>query len=114
MVDATKYAGSESSYLKAADLDGKRPQVVVSSVEEVEFENDDGKKIRLALGIQGKDKKVSLNPTNTKEMIAVFGGDTDAWVGKTIQLSTKSYDTFPDGLVVMAIDTEGLDDDIPF
>lgn len=114
MVDATKYAGNESAYLKAADLDGKRPQVAISSVEEVEFEDEGNKKVRLALGLQGKDKKISLNPTNTKEMINCFGGDTETWIGKTIQLSTKSYDTFPDGLVVMGIDTDGLDDDIPF
>ena len=113
-MDATKYAGNESAYLKAADLDGKRPQVVVDGVEEVEFEDDGSKKVRLALTIRGKDKKISLNPTNTKEMIAAFGGDTESWVGKTIQLGTKSYDTFPDGLTVTGIDTSGLDDSLPF
>ena len=115
-MDMTQYTGSESSYLKAEDLQGKRPQVVIESVELVSFDDDKGgKEIKPAVKLRGKEKALVLNPTNTKEIVSVFGPDSDSWIGKTIQLGTKHYATFGrDGITVMAIDTDGMDDEIPF
>jgi hypothetical protein len=114
-MDMTQYAGSESNYLKADDLQGKRPQVIIEGVEVVEFENDGNKEEKPALKLKGKDKKLVLNATSVKELISVFGPSSDDWSGKTIQLGTKHYPAFGrDGIVLTAINTEGLDDEIPF
>ena len=115
-MDMSKYAGKESNYLKAADLQGKTPNVLISGVELVEFDKDDGsKQIKPAVSLEGKEKKLVLNATNTETLMRKFGPDSEDWVGKTIMLSTHYYAAFDkEGLVVTAIDTEGLDDSIPF
>jgi len=114
-VDMTQYAGKESNYLKAADLQGKTPNVIIDDVELVEFENDGKREVKPALQLRGKEKKLVLNATNTDSLMRKFGADSETWKGKTIMLSTQYYAAFDkEGLVVTAIDTEGLDDEIPF
>jgi len=113
-----KYAGSESKYLKAADLDGKHIKVTIAAVELVEFEQEDGsKQQKPAIALVGKEKHVVCNPTTVNELGHAFGFDSDEWIGKEIGLSTKHYASLgKDGLVVTAIKTfeEQSDDDIPF
>ena len=113
-MDMTQYAGKESNYLKASDLNGSTPTVKVAGVELVEFENDGRKQIKPALQLEGKTKKLVLNATNTENMIRKFGPESGGWVGKTIMLSTQYYQAFDrEGLVVTAMDAS-IDDDIPF
>lgn len=116
-MDMTKYAGSESKYLKAADLQGKRPRVVIDGVELLEFEEENGKvKHKPALVLRGKEKKLVLNATNTEEIMRAYGSDSDDWKGREIQLSTKHYPKFGvDGLVVTALGSaDDPNDEIPF
>ena len=118
-MDMNKFAGSESKYLKAADLDGKNIQVVISKVELVEFDDDDGnKKVKPCLAMQGKDKMIVCNATSVTELIVAYGPDSDGWIGKKIGLSTKHYPAFgKDGLVITALDkppVEFEEDEIPF
>ena len=111
----SKYAGKENNYLKAADLQGKTPNVLIEAVELVEFENDGKKDVKPALSLQGKTKKLVLNATNTENLMRKFGGDSEGWIGKSIMLSTQYYQAFDkEGLVVTALDTEGFDEDLPF
>jgi len=114
----TQYAGSESKYLKATDLNGKRTRCVISGVELVEFERDDGRKDKKpAIAFNGKEKAMVCNPTSTSALNDAFGTDSEDWVGHEVELSTKHYATLgKDGLVLTPIggkETE-LDDDIPF
>ena len=108
-----KFAGSESKYLKAADLQGKSVKVVITGVELVEFEQDDGSKSeKPALTLRGKEKKVVCNPSTVNELALNFGWDSESWIGKEIGLSTKHYASLgKDGLVVTAMKTF-VDDDI--
>jgi len=114
-MDMQQFAGSESKYLKAADLQGKNIKVTISGVNLVEFEDDNGTKVQKpALALKGKDKEVVCNPTTVQELISAFGGDSDSWVGKEIGLSTKHYASLgKDGLVVTAMKSFE-DDQIPF
>lgn len=117
-MDMNKYAGSESKYLKAADLMGKSIKVVIEAVSIVEFENDAGEKSQKpALKLRGKDKQVVCNPTTVNELALAHGFDSDNWVGKEIGLSIKHYASLSkDGIVVTAI-KEFVDseiDDLPF
>ena len=114
-MDMNQFAGSESKYLKAADLQGKTIKVTISGVNLVEFENDDGsKQQKPAIALQGKDKQVVCNPTTVNELMQAYGVDSDSWIGKEIGLSTKHYQSLgKDGLVVTAI-KDFTDDEIPF
>ena len=114
-MDMNKFAGSESKYLKAADLQGKSVKAVISAVALVEFENDDGsKQQKPAIALVGKEKQVVCNPTTVNELMQAYGVDSDGWIGKEIGLSTKHYASLgKDGLVVSAM-KDFVDDEIPF
>lgn len=118
-MDMQKYAGSESKYLKAADLDGKSVKVTISAVKLVEFDDDDGSKYeKPCLQLEGKEKMIVCNATSVKEIISAYGTNDSDWIGKEIGLSTKYYPAFgKDGIVITAFGEpiEFVDDlDIPF
>ena len=70
-------------YLKAADLQGKRVQVVI---EKVEFE-DIGGETKPVLHFRGKTRGVVLNKTNATAIWGITGSDeTDEWPGTAITL----------------------------
>ena len=114
-MDMNQYSGSESKYLKAADLQGKSIKVTISGVEIVEFENDDGHKSQKpCLKLQGKEKMIVCNPTSVMELGQAYGFESEDWIGKNIGLSTKHYQSLgKDGLVITAEKTF-TDDEIPF
>ena len=117
MADMTQYAGSESKYLKASDLQGKRPTVTIAGVDFVEFDDDEkGKSTKPTLMLEGKEKQLVLNPSNTEEIIRAFGAESDDWTGKKVGLSVKFYKSFgKEGIVVTAIQEADVDDeDIPW
>lgn len=115
-MDMNQFAGSESKYLKAADLEGRNIKVTISAVNLVEFEQDDGsRQQKPALELQGKDKHVVCNPTTVNELGQAYGYDSDNWIGKEIGLSTKHYASLgKDGLVVTAMKDFEDNSDIPF
>ena len=121
-MDMKQYAGSESKYLKAADLQGRKPKVVIEGVELVEFDDrgDEGRKVRKpALKLRGKEKMLVCGPQSVEELGMSYGFDSDNWIGKEIGLSTRFYAQFgKEGIVVTAIDAapkfEEGGDDIPF
>lgn len=75
-------------YLTAADLQGAEPSVVIASVELKEF--DDGNKFLLTF--QGKKKGLVANKTNSKRIAALYGDDTDEWIGREIVLYSDMVD----------------------
>lgn len=118
-MDMTKYAGSESKYLKAADLAGKAVKVKIEAVNMVEFEDDTGHKYeKPCLKLVGKDKSVVCNATTVQELGGAYGWDSESWIGREIGLSTKHYHQLgKEGIVVTATEKPApdfVDDDIPF
>ncbi len=73
-----------SDYLKAADLNGAEPTVVIASVEVKKF--DDGNKFLLTF--QGKKKGLVCNKTNSDRIAMLYGDESDDWVGCEIVLYT--------------------------
>lgn len=71
-----------SAYLKAADLQDRNLKVVMDRVE-MEDIGGDHKPI---LYFQGKDKGLVLNKTNSNNIAAAYGDDTDMWSGQEIIL----------------------------
>jgi hypothetical protein len=114
-MDMTAYAGSESKYLKAADLNGKSIKVMISSVALVEFDNDGEKETKPCLSLQDKEKKVVCNATSVMTLGNAYGFDSDGWINKEIGLSTKYYEGVgKEGIVITAMSAFTDDDDIPF
>ena len=114
-MDMTQFAGSESNWLKAEDIKGKNVKAVISSVGATHFEANGDKPAqdKAHLKFEGREKGVILNATNTRTLITAYGKDSDKWVGKEIGLTTKDYEGFGSGIVVVILDAE-FEDDIPF
>ena len=74
--------------LKAADLQGTEPVVVIASVEMKKFDNGN----KLVLSFVGKKKTLVVNKTNASRIAYAHGTNTDGWVGKEIQLYTDFVD----------------------
>jgi hypothetical protein len=73
-----------SKYIKAADLKGHEPTVVIARAE-IEKLGEDSK---LVLYFQGKEKGLVTNRTNADRIAYLYGQDTDDWIGKEIVLYT--------------------------
>jgi hypothetical protein len=81
-------AAFPSTYLKAADLQGRTVPVAIDRVELEEI----GGEHKPILYFQGKDKGLVLNKTNANNIAAVYGDDTDDWIGGGIQLFPTMVD----------------------
>src|SRR3990167_4782183 len=77
-----------STYLKAADLQGKQVRVVIDRVglEEV----GDGHKP--VIYFKDKDKGLVLNKTNANNISLVYGDEMDDWIGEQIELFESMVD----------------------
>lgn len=71
-----------SNYLKAADLQGRQVSVAMANVAYEKMGDD----TKLVLYFAGKDKGLVLNKTNANNIAAIYGQDTDAWIGKSVVL----------------------------
>ena len=92
----------QSRYLKAADLAGRRVEVTIETVSTAKMRDGTSK---LILTFTGKRKALTLNKTNTRALIVLFGAETDAWLGHTITLAPQRVDFA--GQVVDAIRIAG-------
>jgi hypothetical protein len=74
-------------FLKAALLDGKDWTVTIAKVRLEEMEKDDGgKEVKGIVGFSDAKKEWVLNRTNATCLAAMFGRDTDGWIGKRVTL----------------------------
>lgn len=77
-----------STYLKAADLQGRTASVTIRNVV-METVGQDQKPI---IYFNGKEKGMVLNRTNANTISMVYGQNTDDWQGGEIQLFTAMVD----------------------
>ena len=76
-------------YIKAADLQGKRVQVVIDRVDM----EDIGGETKAVLHFQGKERGLVLNKTNANAVWGITGTDeTDDWGGTAITLYPSKTD----------------------
>lgn len=118
-----------SSYLKAADLQGRSITVTIADCK---FETL-GDETKAVIYFQGKDKAMVCNKTNATTLKDAYGSDTDLWRGKKIELYSERVPfqgRIVDGLRVRAAQrvdiqappkappapatAEPMDDDLPF
>ncbi len=75
-----------SGYLTAADIDGRDPICTIEEVTVKKFENDGRVQVKLDITFAEEEKHLLCNVTNATTIGDVFGSETDAWVGRKIQL----------------------------
>jgi hypothetical protein len=71
-----------SNYLKGTEIAGKTARVIISGVEDVEFE----KGLKPVLSFEGKKKRLVVNATNFDILCAGISNNTKDWPGHTITL----------------------------
>jgi hypothetical protein len=77
-----------SDTLKAEDIEGKEPTVVIASVEMKKFDNGN----KLILKFQNAKKALVANKTNSKRIAMMYGSDTDKWIGRPVTLYVDIVD----------------------
>ncbi len=79
-----------SVYVSAADIDKivtdtqREPAVTIASVSREQLGTD----MKVVARFVGQTKAAIINPTNGKILAAMFGDDSEMWIGQTITLCT--------------------------
>lgn len=77
-------------YLAAPDLRGRAATVVIERVDLQPVEDEQGNaRDRLIVGLVGKKKAWVLNRTNAELIAAMFGPDTDEWIGHAVTIRAE-------------------------
>lgn len=77
----------DRDYIYAFDLAGKDVTVTISRVEAATLTGQGGRKTKKpVVFFEGKDRGLALCKTNSKQIAALYGNDTDKWLGKKITL----------------------------
>lgn len=77
----------KGAFISAAEFDGRVPTFTVKEVKLEKLEQDDGRqKDKGVIMFHEIDRGWVLCRTNAMCLAALFGDDTDAWVGKRITL----------------------------
>jgi len=92
-----------NEYLGSWDLEGgKEPVVTIEKVKGVKLKSHQGDDQQAAkITFEGIGKPLIAKATVLKSIAAMYGNDTDGWVGKQIQLCVAMVPAF--GEVVEAI-----------
>jgi hypothetical protein len=76
-----------SKYLTAADLNGKSFTLAIKAVTLEEMVTHDSKKVQKPVAwFEKAQKGFVMNSTNAHIVVALYGDDTDGWIGKRITL----------------------------
>ena len=79
--------GFKSAYIAAVEFGGKEPTLVIESVKLEGVADDKGAvKDRWAVRFRGTPRAWLLNLTNAQLLAAMWGRDTDGWVGHAVTL----------------------------
>ena len=82
-------AAFPGQFIKAADLQGKRVQVTIESVDM----EDIGGEMKPVVHFKGKDRGLVLNKTNSNAIWGITGSEeTDEWTGVAITLYPSKTD----------------------
>lgn len=81
-----------SKFLSAEDLQGREITVIMDHVIMEEVGNGNDKKTKPVLYFRGKQKGLALNKTNSTNIAAIYGPNTDTWQGQPVILFTAWVD----------------------
>ena len=77
-----------STYLKAADILGKRLKCIIESVSFEAVSQDPDEAHKLVIHFKGASKAMVLNKGNTSLLTDLYGDETDLWTGQPVILTT--------------------------
>lgn len=75
-----------SNYLKASDLQGRNVTVTIDRVDMEMIGNGSNREQKMVMYFAGKDKGMVVNKTNANNIAAMYGPDTDGWLGQKVML----------------------------
>ncbi len=97
-------------FLKSSKFKGKDVTLTIKSVRTEELEGDKGKKLKGIVAFEKTPLELVLNRTNGECLKAMFGRETDAWLGKRVTLWPAPYHDNMTGEVTTAIRVRGSPD----
>lgn len=78
-----------SRFLAAVDLNGQSVRVIMERVEIEDVGDDTDKPV---LYFKGKEKGLIINKTNSNNISALYGDETEDWIGHEIMLYEQMVD----------------------
>ncbi len=98
-------------FLKSGLFKGRDVTLTIAKVRTEELPDDKGgKKVKGIVSFVGKTLELVLNRTNGEAIKAMFGRETDAWVGKRVTFWPAPYTDNMTGEVSTAIRVRGSPD----
>jgi hypothetical protein len=77
----------KGDYISAVEFEGKEPTLTIAGVKIDKLESDDGKKKDKGIvRFKETDRCWVMNRTNAEALVAMWGTETDAWIGKQVTL----------------------------
>jgi hypothetical protein len=103
MPDAPKKHPKPTSYdqlypgrfIKAAELQGKKPSLTMTDIELEDLEGDDGKKTKCIISFKETQKKLVACKTNGLCIKAMFGKELKEWLGKRVTIHEDVWNGEP-------------------
>lgn len=99
----------QSEWLSGLDLNGRTVSVVINGASLETVENRKGEKAeKVAVSFRTPGgamlkKRLLLNKTNAVSLAKLFGTETDAWVGKGVQLRPEMVNAFGQSFNVVRV-----------
>jgi hypothetical protein len=82
----------DRDYIAAFDLAGKDATITITKVEGRKLKSDRGEQLKPVIWFEGSDKAFIGNKTNTKTIAAMYGNQTEDWIGKQITIYPTTTD----------------------
>ncbi len=97
-------------FLKSSKFKGKDVTLVIKAVRTEKLPDAKGEKVKGIVAFEKTDLELVLNRTNGECFKAMFGRETDAWIGKRVTLWPAPYTDNMSGEVTTAIRVRGSPD----
>jgi len=86
----------ESRFIRPADLQGRDWTLTIAAVRSEMLQSKFGRERPCPIvAFQGATKELVVNRTNSEAMKAMWGGETDAWIGRRVTLYPALYEGKP-------------------
>jgi hypothetical protein len=104
-----------SKYIKAIAFQGRDRTITITGVKLEELVREDNtKETKGLISVAETSKRWVLNVTNVKCLIAMFGRETDHWIGKRVVLYPAPNDMSESGFAIRVRGSPDLSADVTF